>query len=115
MKKTLDRIFVSFVMLLFVNFMFSNAIFTHVHKDIDGRPIAHSHPYLPSGTHGHSAQSLDLISAFNTASIASNAVQNMYVSAPETSCSLIYTDVTSFVVVNHTSEYSLRGPPALCA
>ena len=102
-------------MLLFVNFMFSNTIFTHVHKDIDGHPITHSHPYLPAGTHGHSALSLDLISAFNAASIAANAVQNMSVSAPETACSLIDSDITSFAAVKHIAAFSLRGPPALCA
>lgn len=115
MKKSLTRIFVSLVMLLFVNFMFSNAIFTHVHKGIDGRPVTHSHPYLPSGTHGHTAHSLDLISAFNAASIAAAAVHEISVPDPEVFSSLIYVDVTTFAVVNHIPAYSLRGPPALCA
>lgn len=115
MKKSLTRIFVSLVMLLFVNFMFSNAIFTHVHKGIDGRSVTHSHPYLPSGNHGHTAHSLDIVAAFNAASITAKASQSVSELTPAVHCSLVYTDVISFIAASHVAAYSLRGPPALCA
>lgn len=115
MKKKPARIFVSFVILVFVNFMFSNVIFTHVHKCIDGRTITHSHPYIPSGSHGHTAQSLDMIAAFNAASDTAMATQPVSVPARAISYSIVHTDVISFVATNHVTAYSLRGPPALCA
>lgn len=114
MKKSLTLISVSFVMLVFVNFMFSNAIFTHVHKGVDGRSVTHSHPYLPSGSHGHTALSLDLVAAFNTASVSAMAEESAWESAPVHIYSLISTDIVSFAVVSFVSAYSLRGPPALC-
>ena len=69
-------------MLVFVNFMFSNAIFTHVHKGVDGRAVTHSHPYLPSGTHSHTAHSLDLVAGFNLAATTAQSVAGFALDIP---------------------------------
>ena len=89
MKKSFATVFVSLVMLVFVNFMFSNAIFTHVHKGVDGRAVTHSHPYLPSGTHSHTAHSLDLVAGFNLAATTAQSVAGFALDIPDVSFSLV--------------------------
>lgn len=111
MKKSLTRILVSVVILAFVNFMFSNAIFTHVHKGVDGRPIAHSHPYLPSGNHGHASHSFDLVATFNAAAQSAQPFASIDIEVPAVAATILYIESGIFVETLHTISCALRGPP----
>ncbi|GFI39023.1 hypothetical protein IMSAG025_00160 [Muribaculaceae bacterium] len=113
MKKSFATVFVSLVMLVFVNFMFSNAIFTHVHKGVDGRAVTHSHPYLPSGTHSHTAHSLDLVAGFNLAAITAQSVAGFALDIPDVSFSLVSACVIVAKCRHEAALYLLRGPPAV--
>lgn len=112
-KKSLTRILSLFVILAFVNFMFSNVVFMHIHKDSDGHLITHSHPYLPSGSHTHTGSSLDLVAAFNAASQAAKFTNVISLSAPVVMHTLVRSVRDLDVVIRHTSCYSLRAPPVL--
>ncbi|ROT17264.1 hypothetical protein EEL50_01620 [Muribaculaceae bacterium Isolate-105 (HZI)] len=71
MKRKAAKIFSAALLLVFVNFMFSNTVFTHYHLLSGGRLVAHSHPYTSSSHHTHTANELDLIASLNlTASSA---------------------------------------------
>lgn len=109
MKQSFARIIASLVIVVFVNFMFSNAVFTHVHKGLDGRPVTHSHPYLPNSGHSHTAQSLDLVFSFNAA--VAQPVAAEVVEAPDFICIPIDEDFKSRVICLSVDRESLRGPP----
>lgn len=115
MKKLSARIFVTFVIVLFVNFMFSNSIFTHVHKGLDGKPVTHSHPYLPSSGHGHTGHSFDLIAGFNAAAVAVQGSGEAIVSVPDQICIHIRLCVSAGVKPVRVPALSLRAPPCLVA
>lgn len=99
-------------MAVFVNFMFSNAIFTHVHKGIDGRQIAHSHPYLPSSGHNHTGQSIDLVAGFNAAAQAAVAAVVAAVETPVSIYTTVTTEECSYLLCAHNVVKNLRAPPA---
>lgn len=100
-------------MAVFVNFMFSNAIFTHVHKGLDGRQVAHSHPYLPSSGHTHSSNSLDLTAAFNASASAAVAVTALVLLSPKVVCDTFEDDTAPHMIIIHHVVKALRAPPAL--
>ncbi|MDE6098179.1 MAG: hypothetical protein K2G24_04765 [Muribaculaceae bacterium] len=113
MKKKASKIFAVLTLVLFVNFMFSNTVFVHSHHTDDGRRITHSHPYLPSSHHSHSAQSLSLIS-----------LMNISAASAEAACPIVHTALTQLCVTMecHCSTYARmaelpcenpRGPPAM--
>ena len=112
MKKSSTRLLVSLVMLVFVNFMFSNTLFTHAHKGADGRTETHSHPYLPSAGHGHSSNSLDLVSAFNMAASAAQASQAPALCVSAGSYSLITEYIIPLALAGPVKVRFLRGPPS---
>lgn len=96
---------------LFVNLVFSNTVFTHIHTDIDGRHIAHSHPYLPSSGHHHSGSSFDQIAGFNM-SVASFDTANIITLSPVlTPASLILSEHESQPTAVNPPLRQLRGPP----
>ncbi len=100
-------------MCVFVNFVFSNAVFMHSHTCIDGHVITHSHPYLPSSGHGHTAQSLDHIAGFNAA--ASSMKASCAVSAiPQIFFTFVQTDLRREPLPDtYATATALRGPPAV--
>ena len=101
------------VMAVFVNFMFSNVIFMHLHKDETGRAFLHSHPYLPKAPHHHDSHSLDLISAFNAAVNTAMQVETPALSAPAVAVITLFADRTEADVIPQVSVFGLRGPPSL--
>lgn len=99
------------MMAMFVNFMFSNAVFMHVHKTADGTLVAHSHPYLPSGNHSHTSSSLDHIANFNAAASSFDAVAQIAPAAPQYHLTAIigdYFGVYRYMAGRNTDS---RGPP----
>lgn len=70
------------VLVLFVSFMFTNTVFMHTHYCIDGGIVTHSHPYVPSSSHTHSALSLDQIAGFNFAASSAQASSAVIACAP---------------------------------
>lgn len=112
MKEKARSIFAVLLMALFVNFVFSNIVFTHTHNDSQYGAVTHSHPYLPSSGHTHSHNSLDQIAGFNTAVAAfqGTAVQEIAVAeCPSVLLEWVYKPIS--VSVNK-SILSLRAPPA---
>lgn len=99
------------LLLVFVNFMFSNAVFIHSHHLAGGRTVTHSHPYLPSSHHTHTSQSIDLISAFNCAASAAEAVAAPALSAPHQCVVAMETPQVLTFACTDTPTARLRGPP----
>ncbi|MDE6860278.1 MAG: hypothetical protein K2J65_07695 [Duncaniella sp.] len=111
MKTRAAKILSSALLLVFVNFMFSNMVFIHYHLHSEGGTVAHSHPYKSSSQHTHSTKELNLISSFNctatsadTASPAPTLTTPLYYTVIECHCSTATTDESPLSV-------TLRGPP----
>ena len=99
------------MIVLFVNFMFANTIFMHMHKDVAGHSILHSHPYLPNSSHSHTSNSLDLINAFNSAAISTDVPESLPVLTPQLSYITFDTPWRASTVVEEHTSIGLRGPP----
>ena len=55
MRSRLHRVFGTLLAALFLSYYAGSTLFVHTHQTSDGRSVTHSHPYLPSSAHGHSA------------------------------------------------------------
>ncbi len=112
MRQQLNRFLAATVLVLFVNFMFSNIVFMHTHEDAEGRTIVHSHPYTHATGHTHSAQSYSQISGFN---IAASSAQASGIYELDTPCPVITSgyapSVLSGVPNSGCNVLSLRAPP----
>lgn len=113
MKKSLHKVFVALLIGVFVNFVFANTVFVHTHTGLDGRAVTHSHPYLPSSGHTHSAASLSLIAAFNAAAAAfeGSYVTPMFVHDACFGC--VSDRLRCDCVALKADARVLRGPPLL--
>lgn len=100
------------MIMVFVNFVFSNIVFTHTHKDSSFGTITHSHPYNPGAGHGHSQASFDKIAGFNTAVSSFQGSGMCDVPAPVTSARSRGTIVRTTLWNGFDNFVSLRGPPA---
>ncbi|MDE6525764.1 MAG: hypothetical protein K2L75_00790 [Muribaculaceae bacterium] len=111
MKEKAVKILYAALLLVFVNFVFSNTVFIHSHHISGGRSVTHSHPYLPSSHHSHNAQELSLIASFNMT--AASAMEADF--APVFSAPLCYTVIEQECVQAATAASlpgaKLRGPP----
>lgn len=110
MKDRLRHIFAIVTMLVFVNFVFSNTVFIHTHIDGD-HSYTHSHPYLPSSSHGHSQNAVNLIAGFNAIAAAFQGVTTLNIQQPIVPASTV--DYIFKPETSRGSEFSLalRGPP----
>ena len=100
-------------MCVFVNFVFANTVFMHAHQLYDGRTVTHSHPYLPSSAHGHTADALALISQLNLAAASmegSSALSIDSMPEPWSKVVCLCVDLCAEAVVGVAA---LRGPPAI--
>ncbi|RXE73989.1 hypothetical protein ED551_05655 [Muribaculaceae bacterium Isolate-013 (NCI)] len=111
MNSKVARILCAALLLVFVNFMFSNALFIHSHHLAGGRTVTHSHPYLPSSHHTHTSQSIDLISAFNCAASAADAAASPTLSAPHQCVVVMEPPRELSLTCAVTPTARLRGPP----
>lgn len=83
----------------------------HSHVSDDGRIITHSHPYLPSAGHGHTAMQLDQIAGFNM-SAASMETSVAPLLLPQAGpVSLIASGYCFVVLPWFAATSGLRGPP----
>lgn len=96
---------------VFVNFVFSNTVFIHTHACIDGHSVTHSHPYLPSSHHSHSALSLDQIAGFNAAASAIEGSAATSVPAPARYFTVTAAGIVSDTAAGTPATAALRGPP----
>lgn len=97
---------------VFVNFVFSNTVYTHCHTDANGNPVAHSHPYVPSSGHAHSQAQLDNIANFNQSSGAFVAAPIPVLSHFDTPQYLAYAFSCRHIVYGCPTVNSLRAPPS---
>ncbi|MDE5642556.1 MAG: hypothetical protein K2F74_04755 [Muribaculaceae bacterium] len=111
MKTKAAKILASLMLLVFVNFMFSNTVFIHSHHLAGGRTVTHSHPFQPSSHHSHSQQSLDLISSLNCTAGSAEAVDCPPLSAAPQSYSLLECQCRTIAATVAPANASLRGPP----
>lgn len=65
MKERTRRLTAALLLAVFAAFACGNTMFTHSHVGADGGVVTHSHPYLPSAHHTHSATQLLTLTAFN--------------------------------------------------
>lgn len=90
-----------------------NTAFVHTHLMSDGSAVSHSHPYLPSSQHSHSAASFLSIAQFNTTAATMEGTAYYAHAFYDTDWKDIATDVTiHFKKINVINE-ALRGPPVL--
>ena len=102
-----------FMIAVFVNFMFANTVFTHLHTLPDGTKVTHSHPYIPAGQHSHSANSLSLISSFNSAVISFQGVAPFMLAV--FASAFLGGSLYRICLIESTSNrlFLLRAPPVL--
>lgn len=101
------------MLLVFVNFMFSNVVFIHTHQLDSGGSVTHSHPCLPSSPHNHSAQNLNLISAFNLAAASADTAPVLNAQFSVSSYATLIFHLTESHTSVLTSGNGLRSPPSL--
>lgn len=109
------RILAASLLALFIAFFCGSHLCVHTHI-VDGRLVAHSHPYLPSGHHSHSGAGITAISFIN------NALNSAIKSGDAISVSafisyvakLFWADTASNSTSAHI-HFSLRAPPAAMA
>lgn len=99
------------MMFVLAYFMTANTIFMHTHRCIDGNVVTHSHPYVPSSHHTHSAQAFGAIDAFNLAAGSLNTAAATVL--PAASGVFVVIDFPSFIriYVGNTIHFGLRAPP----
>ncbi len=106
--------YISLVLIaVFMNFMFMNSAFMHLHTLPDGTKITHSHPYIPSAQHSHSGNSLSLISSFNSAAFSFQGVNPFMLTVFATALPSLLLCLPSFIESGVKDSCSLRAPPVL--
>jgi hypothetical protein len=109
-KERLRSILAVLLVAVFVNFVFSNTVFTHTHKYGTYGTVTHSHPYLPSVPHGHA--SVDY-TGFNVSASAFQAASFFDLPIPELYEVIIGVACLSVAVTGWEPVVLLRGPPAI--
>lgn len=97
---------------MFVNFMFSNVVFMHLHRDNAGHTYMHSHPYQPKTQHSHDSHALDLITVFNSAAHSAHGEEAPALFAPVQTITAILTTECEAIKTANLLGLELRGPPA---
>ncbi len=95
---------------VFAFFYCGNTLCVHTHI-LGDSVIVHSHPYLPSGHHSHSGQSLDSIAGFNSALSVMEAVHETEWTAPYVTATLIGCAPASNRAQPSCVMQSWRAPP----
>lgn len=84
----------------------------HTHVGSDGRHITHSHPFIPSSGHTHSAMQLDQIAGFNASATAMD-VAGATAILPSAEFILLSENHSNFDIIAGISlSCSLRAPPS---
>lgn len=84
----------------------------HTHVGTDGRHITHSHPFIPSSGHAHSAMQLDQIAGFNSSAAAMDVAGSPAISHPAEFILLSDNYINFDTIAGIRIPCSLRAPPA---
>lgn len=112
-ESKLTRLLVAALVAVFVNFMFANTVFMHSHTLSDGSLVCHSHPFQHTGTHSHSAASLNTISAFNSAATGFQGTGVLVLAVHSSVLFNLYQATLIEWDFSHPSTSFLRAPPVL--
>lgn len=111
MKKAAARVLSVLMMIALAYFMTANTVFMHSHRCADGNYIAHSHPYVPSSHHTHSAEAFGSIATFNLAPGSFDAVASAIPFAPSSVFVVVACVSQPCVFSGNTFHFGLRAPP----
>ena len=111
MRELTRRYVAALLLVLFVGFAAGNTLCVHTHVGPQGA-VTHSHPYLPSGHHGHSTVEFSTLAQLNALSYDDSGACSCYALAPLRACeylmpALLQDCVSAAAVRLH----SLRAPP----
>ncbi|MGM9852260.1 MAG: hypothetical protein ACI306_09005 [Muribaculaceae bacterium] len=87
-------------------------MFTHSHRYADNT-IVHSHPYLPSSHHSHSAQDYGAISWYNAAMLAVKAEASLQPTVPAMTVTVIAEVAVAMETYAKESVCAWRAPPCV--
>lgn len=108
MNKKIKEIVRVAMVTLFVSYYACSTLFYHTHI-IDGEPITHSHPYIPSANHCHTGATAHLIAQLNDLLLALSTSTTFYVA--------FITITAVYLMTVQTARHqpirsrSLRAPP----
>ncbi|MGM9861981.1 MAG: hypothetical protein ACI30W_05235 [Muribaculaceae bacterium] len=106
------RAMVTLVLCAFVYFCCGNTLFIHSHT-YAGSTIVHSHPYLPSSHHSHSAADYGAVSWCNAAIAAMKAETALQPMVPTMPIATIATAVAVRQLCAGITHYAGRAPPCV--
>lgn len=113
MKEFFKRLFSILILVVFVNFVFSNVSYMHTHTLGDGSQVTHSHPYVPSSQHSHSSSQAGSITQANNIAAGFDAPAVVSVQPLMRELEIIYSDFdVARTLVEVMLVNVLRGPPA---
>lgn len=112
MKERTRQRFAALLLLLFVAFAAGRTLFVHTHVGPAGM-VTHSHPYLPSGQHTHSAAQFESLAVAGGLSFDGGCA-GADVPSPAECCNVQYECRTAAAAVAAAAGVAaLRAPPAL--
>lgn len=110
-RTTIIRVLGVLLAALFLSHYAGATLFVHTHNTAEGS-VTHSHPYLPSSTHGHSTAGFAAIDALTTLWFCVAATVGVAVWLAYTTIRRI--EKSSPTRAARFEEIALRGPPAVC-
>lgn len=108
MRDSVKRVVGILLLVLFMGYYGSSTLFPHTHN-IEGETITHSHPYLPSAGHSHSASAIQIIGVLSNI-VFVTAVGFVFATIISSSA-IIYKVVTELVQSVCSIHCRLRAPP----
>lgn len=101
------------LLVVFAVLFSGNTFFVHQHVGLDGRSVAHSHPFVPGTSHGHSAQQVFAISELNTQMITDDTVSVPVVESSSELLAVIQTPCPTKDSVFSPHHSDGRAPPVV--
>lgn len=99
------------LLFVFATLFSGNTFFVHSHIGLDGRTIAHSHPFLPGSCHGHSSQQTDAINHINLALMTAELSETTELTKPVEGYIVLTESIVADMVDNTRVTISGRAPP----
>ncbi|MEG2605825.1 MAG: hypothetical protein RR980_01120 [Mucinivorans sp.] len=108
MKKKISKILKCLLIALFVSYYAESTLFFHTHTFAWGT-VTHSHPYMPSAAHSHTASECQTIQSLTTLLfiIAGTAFAALLLHV----VTLLYSAALHACVILPVEHTALRGPP----
>lgn len=112
MRQRFNDIFCCLLLCLFMNFVFSNTVFIHMHHTANGRLVTHSHPFTPTGMpHTHSENSFDTIAALNVGASTMKTGDRVCLNICQTCYIIFIPYYYESIFKAHLIGFTRRGPP----